>query len=177
MDDLEENEKILWQGKVNKKIYKPMLFFEIVALIISFFCTVILIIKFNLDNEETMIMLMLTLLLFLPLYIYSVLYRKSLEKRKYIITNHRIIIFLGLLTYRKSSLYFKDITGYDYIYTFLDRFETIDCASVDFASPSIHIDNRYNIASSKYIFAHIGKEEARQVLNIVKEQIKNYKNN
>ena len=88
---------------------------------------------------------------------------------RYKLTNKRIIVSSGLLVLSERSLYFADITGYEYVHTILDRIKYFDSASIDFSSPSIHLAETNKFAqTSRYCLLHIGKDEAKKVIEMIK---------
>ena len=165
-----EKEKTLWKGGVNRSVIRTRntigIIFSLLPLIIG---VVLFLVLKNKGELFSSIFLAVDIgSIGLIIMIFTFVSSAELKKRQYIITNEKISVFSGLLSYSKRSINIENITGYDYIYTFLDRHSAIDCASVDFTSPSIHTQSYVSgKTASKYCFLHIGKEEAEKVIEIL----------
>lgn len=179
MNSFDSDEKVLWQGGVNKKYIKTSSFiFGIICFLIFIIGIVLLYLTKKTSsyyNDEDVSIKIICSTFLITMIISWILAITSLKKYKYIITNKRIIVFSGLLNYAQRSLNIQEITGYDFIYSFLDKFSSIDCASIDFTSPSIHTQS-YNARAgmSQFCFRHIGKIESENVMKILND-LKNQK--
>ena len=162
-----EKEKTLWKGGVNRSVIRTR---NAIGIILSLLPLIAGIVLFVLQKKNEFLYPAVSFtFLGVVAFIIILVTSAELKKRQYIITNEKISVFSGLFSYSKRSINIENITGYDYIYTFLDRHSSIDCASVDFTSPSIHTQSYMSRkeTTSKYCFKHIGKEEAEKVIEIL----------
>lgn len=169
-----DDEEILWQGVVNKNIYRAYIILWLIPIILFLLpCAILLGVFYSeIQGQGTGTSYIVSYLIFaLTILLGMFISIASLKKKKYMITNKRICVESGILIHKASSIDIKDISGFDYMYTFLDKIKSLDTASIDFSSPSIHTQSYYPhpSTSSKFAFKYIGRSEAVKVVNILKE--------
>jgi|GEM_PF-5482757 len=182
MDFLDDDEKLIWEGKVSTKYVKTTaiicLFMALISSIVPILITYFVSKKEPNNSASIWFYFIICLMMAIFYYIMYFALAGFYKHKKYIITNKRIYIITNFINTKTTSLDIEDIKGFEISRSFSDRMKSIDCAGIDFHSPSIHSRSftAGGIYQSKFAFQHLTQKDANDVLKIIKELKKKNEN-